>query len=144
MVNKIKKKAEQLRDEAADSVNRNSDWMRGRISALVDILVYIDILERAERISVAERFGTVLEAAEKAVGTRLTERRTMESNDIRMLVVKQMRDEGYSNASIGRLIHRDHSTVSYLYRCVNEMLALSVAFSKFMHIYDQFKKNLGQ
>ena len=144
MVDKIRKhiyaqKAKLIRGACAAQVAMETACKE---EAYDEILAYIDKLEKREGPSAMERYDVILWEAEKAVGAQLTAERTMENTDIRMLVVKQMRDEGYSNAVIGVLIHRDHSTVSYLYKCVNEMLAMPGAFSKFMHVYNRFKEYL--
>ena len=105
-----------------------------------EILAYIDKMQKRELPHAMERYDVILDAAQLAVGACLTTERTMENTDIRMLAVKQMREEGYSNTVIGVLIHRDHSTVSYLYKCINEMLSMPKAFTKFMHVYNRFKE----
>jgi hypothetical protein len=146
MVDKIRKhiyaqKAKLIRGACAAQVAMETACKE---EAYDEILAYIDKLEKREGPNAMERYDVILWAAQKAVGAQLTAERTMENTDIRMLVVKQMRDEGYSNAVIGVLIRRDHSTVSYLFKCVNEMLAMREAFSKFMHVYDRFKEYLEQ
>ena len=110
-----------------------------RMEAYDDVLAYIDKLEKREGPNARERYETVLEAAQRAVGITLSAGRSQEDVDIRLLVIKQMRDEGYSNSVVGLLLHRDHSTVSYNYKVVNEMLAMPSAFPKFMRVYKFFK-----
>ena len=108
-----------------------------------DVLAYIDKLEK-KGPTARERYDVILDAAQRAVGVKLTEERTQENTDIRMLVVKQMRSERYSTSVIGMLLQRDHSTISYLNKCMNEMLSMPGAFSRFMHKYYRFKDLLGQ
>ena len=145
MVDKIRKHIYYLRSQLIRGACSSQVAMETacKDEAYNEILAYIDKLEKREGPNAMERYDVILWAAQKAVGAYLTPERTMENTDIRMLVVKQMRDEGYSNAVIGVLIRRDHSTVSYLFKCVNEMLAMRGAFSKFMHVYDRFKEILG-
>ena len=113
-----------------------------RMEAYDDVLAYIDKLEKREGPNARERYETVLDAAQRAVGITLSAGRSQEDVDIRLLVIKQMRDEGYSNSVVGLLLHRDHSTVSYNYKVVNEMMSMPGAFSKFMHVYKRFKEEL--
>jgi len=144
MVDKIRKHIYYLRSQLIRGACSSQVAMETacKDEAYNEILAYIDKMQKRELPHAMERYDVILWAAQKAVGVQLTTQRTMENTDIRMLAVKQMREEGYSNTVIGVLIHRDHSTVSYLYKCVNEMLAMPKAFTKFMHVYNRFKEYL--
>ena len=89
-----------------------------------------------------DRYAILLRLAEQATGHQLTKSRCRENTDIRILVATQMRSEGYGLYEIGRWMERDHSTVTYYTKMMEDALSLPVACPELIRKYDSFKKEL--
>ena len=88
------------------------------------------------------RYKVVLEAAESVVGFRLGKARTSVNTDIRAIVAKILRSEGYSLSEVGDAINRDHSTVHALVKRVDEVLAIPESYREFYDMYNRTKEAL--
>ena len=88
------------------------------------------------------RYKVVLAAAEAVVGFRLGKARTSVNTDIRAVVSKILRTEGYSLSEVGDAINRDHSTVHALVRRVDEVLALPESYRGLYDMYMKTKEAL--
>lgn len=62
----------------------------------------------------------------------------------RNMVAYQLRLDGYSLPTIGRLLDLDHSTVLHCERQVNRMLMTPVMYENEVEIWNEFQKQLKQ
>ena len=88
------------------------------------------------------RYKVVLAAAEAVVGFRLGKARTSVNTDIRAVVSKILRTEGYSLSEVGDSINRDHSTVHALVKRMDEVLALPESYRGLYDMYMKTKEAL--
>ena len=88
---------------------------------------------------VSDRFATVLAAAQVATGWLLTSTRERGNTRIRSFVAFKLHSEGYSYSEIGKLIGRDHSTVTYLDNKVKDMLSVPGAYKNEIVLYRKFE-----
>lgn len=93
---------------------------------------------------VSERFSEVVAAAEKAVGCRLTRLRAKETTLVRCFVSYRLREEGYTYAEIGRMMERDHSTVTSQVNKVRDMISVPLAYKTEMEQFEEFERLLGK
>lgn len=91
-----------------------------------------------------DRYHILLTLAQEALGYTLTETRTRQNTDIRMMVAKQMRNEGYSLEEIGSFMGRDHSTVSFYTRTMDDALSFPIAYGNLIEKYATFKNKLEE
>lgn len=91
---------------------------------------------------VEERFPVVLKAAEQATSWMLTDSRERENTLIRSFVAYKLREEGYSYADIGKMMKRDHSTITHLANRMRDMLSLPNAYKWEVQQYKRFEEML--
>ena len=92
---------------------------------------------------VSERFAEVVAAAEQAVGCRLTRLRTKDTTLVRCFVSYRLREEGYTYSEIGRMLGRDHSTVTSQVNRVKDMLSLPQVFRWEVGAFRRFMELCG-
>ena len=90
--------------------------------------------------TIGERFPFVLACAEIAVGRKLSRERCEENTLIRAFVSYMLRSEGYSYSEIGRLLQRDHSTIMYLYKRMEDILSLPHVYRKEIDMFREFEE----
>lgn len=94
--------------------------------------------EDGTKPSVISRYDIVLYAAQVATGVQLTARRTTEDTKVRMLVAYQLHAEGYTYHAVGKAMHRDHSTASYLFKRMDDVLKNPSIWREMYHNYETF------
>lgn len=92
--------------------------------------------------SIGERFPLILKAAEQATSWKLTNSRVRENTLIRSFVAYRLRKEGYSHSEIGKMINRDHSTITHLVFRMRDMLSLPNAYKLEVEQYKRFEEML--
>ena len=100
--------------------------------------------EDESKPSVISRYDIVLYAAQVSTGVQLTARRTSEDTKVRMLVAYQLHTEGYTYAQVGKAMNRDHSTASYLYKKMDDVLKNPSIWKEMYHNYETFTQLLKQ
>ena len=108
---------------------------------------YTEILRRLREQNgvpppVEERYPSVLKAAEQATSWMLTDSRERENTLIRCIVAYKLREEGYSYADIGKMMKRDHSTITHLANRMRDMLSLPNAYKWEVQQYKSFEEML--
>ena len=78
--------------------------------------------EDSNKPSVVSRYDILVWAAQAVTGVQLTAKRTQEDTKVRMLVAHQLHTEGYTFYEVGKAMSRDHSTASYLYKRMDDVL----------------------
>lgn len=91
-----------------------------------------------------DRYQVLLALAEEALGYTLTKTRSRQNTDLRMVVAKQMRTEGYSLEEIGAFMGRDHSTVSFYNKTMDDALAFPIAYGDLINKYATFKNKIEE
>ena len=91
-----------------------------------------------------DRYHTLLALAEEALGYALTNARSRKNTDIRMLVAKQMRTEGYRLEEIAAFMGRDHSTVSFYARTMDDVLSFPIAYGDLINKYAEFQTKIDE
>lgn len=89
---------------------------------------------------IEERYPGVLACAELACGNKLTDSRERENILIRSFVAYKLHEEGYSYSEIGKMLKRDHSTVTNLVHRVRDMLSIPYAYKTEVSKYKEFEK----
>lgn len=89
---------------------------------------------------IEERYPGVLACAEIACGQALTDSRERENTQIRQFVAYRLHNEGYSYSEIGKMLKRDHSTVTNLVHRVRDMLSIPYAYKDEVAKYKEFEK----
>lgn len=89
---------------------------------------------------IEERFPGVLACAEIACGQALTDSRERENTQIRQFVAYRLHNEGYSYSEIGKMLKRDHSTVTNLVHRMRDMLSLPNAYKWEVQQYKRFEE----
>lgn len=110
-------------------------------------IYYTEILRRLREQNgvpppVEERYPSVLKAAEQATSWMLTDSRERENTLIRSFVAYKLREEGYSYADIGKMMKRDHSTITHLANRMRDMLSLPNAYKWEVQQYKRFEEML--
>lgn len=91
-----------------------------------------------------DRFHVLLSLAEEALGYTLTSTRSRKNTELRMLVAKQMRTEGYRLEEIAAFMGRDHSTVSFYARTMDDVLAFPIAYGDLINKFADFKTKIDE
>lgn len=91
-----------------------------------------------------DRYQILKALAEQAVGQPLTATRSRNNTDIRILIAKEMRTEGFLLEEIAEWMGRDHSTVSYYAASMDDALAYPVPFADLVNKYATFKNLLTE
>lgn len=108
---------------------------------------YKDILHKLRNENdvpppIEERYPGVLACAEIACGQALTDSRERENTQIRQFVAYRLHNEGYSYSEIGKMLKRDHSTVTNLVHRTRDMLSLPNAYKWEVQQYKRFEELL--
>lgn len=91
---------------------------------------------------IEERYPGVLACAEIVCGQPLTDSRERQNTLIRQFVAFRLHNEGYSYSEIGKVMHRDHSTITHLAYCMRDMLSLPNAYKWEVQQYKRFEEML--
>lgn len=89
---------------------------------------------------IEERYPGVLACAEIVCGNKLTDTRERENILIRSFVAYKLHEEGYSYSEIGKMLKRDHSTVTNLVHRVRDMISIPYAYKEEVAKYKEFEK----
>lgn len=89
---------------------------------------------------IEERYPGVLACAEQVCGNKLTDSRERENILVRSFVAYKLHEEGYSYSEIGKILKRDHSTVTNLVHRVRDMLSIPYAYKIEVAKYKEFEK----
>lgn len=92
---------------------------------------------------IEERYPIVLKAAEQATSWFLTESRERENTLIRAFVSYHLHEEGYSYSEIGKMMKRDHSTITHLAYKMRDMLSLPNAYKWEVQQFRRFEELCG-
>lgn len=91
---------------------------------------------------IEERYPGVLACAEIVCGNKLTDSRERENILIRSFVAYKLHEEGYSYSEIGKMLKRDHSTVTNLVHRMRDMLSLPVMYRQEVQQFKRFEEML--
>lgn len=91
---------------------------------------------------IEERFPGVLACAEIACGQALTDTRERENTQIRQFVAYRLHNDGYSYSEIGKMLKRDHSTVTNLVHRMRDMLSLPMVYRQEVQQFKRFEELL--
>ena len=91
---------------------------------------------------IEERYPGVLACAEQVCGNKMTDSRERENILIRSFVAYKLHEEGYSYSEIGKMLKRDHSTVTNLVHRVRDMLSLPNAYKWDVQQFRRFEEML--
>ena len=95
------------------------------------------------RPPISERYGIVLWAAQLAVGKQFCSGRAEEDVLIRVFTAYRLRLEGYSLDAIGKVMHRDHSTIiHYVRKKMADMLSVPGVYRKELDMYNKMNEIL--
>lgn len=89
---------------------------------------------------IEERYPGILACAELACGRELTESRDKGSTVIRCFVAYKLHREGYYYSEIGKMMHRDHSSITNLAYRMRDMLSLPNAYKREVEMYREFER----
>lgn len=104
----------------------------------------LDLDRDLSRPNGPDRYDALKSIAEVAAGHPLTGERSRENTDIRMMVAKQMRTEGYTVEEIGAWMGRDHSTVTYYAKAMDDALSMPVPFADLVSKFKNFQKMIAE
>lgn len=91
------------------------------------------------------RFYTLFKAAKELCGTGiLTTSRLPESVLGRKLIIYQMRKEGFSLHTIGKYLHRHHTSVLHLQKEMQNAIDYPQAFQKEMTFWNMFQNKIKE
>lgn len=91
---------------------------------------------------IEERYKVVLQAAEQATSWMLTDSRERENTLIRSFVAYKLREEGYLYSDIGKMLRRDHSTITHLANKMRDMLSVAYAYKWEVQQFKRFEEML--
>jgi len=83
-------------------------------------------------------YGTLMDAAEKAVGRTMDRTRRRESVLIRELVAYRMREDGHTLTDIARVIGVRHSTVVHYLRKMCDRFDVPACYADDLRMYAKF------
>lgn len=92
---------------------------------------------------IEERYPGVLACAEQVCGNKLTDSRERENILVRSFVAYKLHEIGYSYSEIGKMLKRDHSTVTNLVHRVRDMLSLPNAYKWEVQQFKSFEELCG-
>ena len=95
-------------------------------------------------VPIEERFPGVLACAELACGQPLTDTRERGNTIIRQFVAYRLHNEGYSYSEIGKVMNRDHSTITHLANRMRDMLSVPYAYRTEVSQFKEFDKLIGK
>ena len=85
-----------------------------------------------------DRYAILKDIAEKATGHTLTESRSRENTELRMLIATEMQSEGFTQEEIGTWMGRDHSTVAHYTAIFEDARKLPVMFADLLAKHQSF------
>ena len=91
---------------------------------------------------IEETYPHILSCAETACGRKLEESREKENTLIRCFVAYKLHNNGYSYSEIGKVMHRDHSTITHLANRMRDMLSLPNAYKLEVQQFKRFEEML--
>ena len=91
---------------------------------------------------IEEVYPFILSCAELVCGRQLTDTREMENSLIRCFVAYKLHNNGYSYSEIGKMLKRDHSTITHLSNRMRDMLSLPNAYKWEVQQYKRFDELL--
>ena len=91
---------------------------------------------------IEERYPGVLACAEIVCGNKLTDSRDRQNTLIRQFVAHKLHNDGYSYSEIGKIMKRDHSTITHLVHRMCDMLSLPNAYKWEVQQYKRFEEML--
>ena len=91
-----------------------------------------------------DRYAILKSIAEKATGHILTDSRSRENTEIRMLIASQMRSEGFTLEEIGLWMDKDHSTVTHYCVLLSDAQKLPKMFAALLSKQETFKRELSE
>ena len=91
---------------------------------------------------IEETYPKALQAAEQATSWMLTDTRERENTIIRSFVAYKLHNDGYSYSEIGKVMKRDHSTITNLVHRMRDMLSLPNAYKWEVQQYKRFEEML--
>ena len=89
-----------------------------------------------------QRYDRVLSCAERTCGHSLTDSRDKGNTLIRCFVAYTLQNEGYSYSEIGKMMKRNHSTITHLANRMRDMLSLPRAYKFEVQQYKRFEEML--
>ena len=89
---------------------------------------------------IEESYPHILSCAEAACGRKLEESREKENTLIRCFVAYKLHNSGYSYSEIGKVMKRDHSTITHLAHRMRDMLSIPHAYKAEVSMYKEFEK----
>lgn len=92
---------------------------------------------------IEECFPSVLHAAEQATSWMLTDSRERENTLIRTFLAYKLHNDGYSYSEIGKMMKRDHSTITNLVHRMSDMLSLPNAYKWEVQQFKRFEELCG-
>lgn len=91
---------------------------------------------------IEERYDFVLSCAEIACGQKLTDSRGRENTLIRSFLAHKLHNDGYSYSEIGKMMRRDHSTITHLDHRMRDMLSVPNAYKLEVQQFKRFEELL--
>ena len=89
-----------------------------------------------------DRFAILKQIAEKAAGHPLTNSRSRENTEIRMLIANEMRSEGFTLEEIGIWMGKDHSTIAHYTMLMEDARKYPLMYADLLAKQDSFIKQL--
>lgn len=89
---------------------------------------------------IEETYPIILSYAELACGQKLIDTRERENSLIRCFVSYKMHNIGYSYSEIGKMMKRDHSTITHLANRMRDMLSVPYAYRAEIVMYEKFER----
>lgn len=93
---------------------------------------------------IEESYPHILSCAEAACGRKLEESREKENTLIRCFVAYKLHNSGYSYSEIGKVMKRDHSTITHLAHRMRDMLSLPGAYKWEVQQFRRFEEMLNE
>lgn len=90
---------------------------------------------------IEEIYPFILSCAELACGQKLADTRERENSLIRCFVAYKLHNSGYSYSEIGKMMKRDHSTITHLANRMRDMLSVPYAYRVEIRMYEEFERN---
>ena len=128
-------------DNVLQDIQEHPEKYPGDVNVKSRFIEALRVLREKKKAAppVQERYPVVLAAAEKAVGRVLSMGREKENTLIRCFVSYRLHNEGYSFPEIGRVMKRDHSTITHLAHRMRDILSVPCAYKDEIEMYNQFE-----
>lgn len=89
-----------------------------------------------------DRYAILKSIAEQATGHTLTETRSRENTEVRMLIAAEMRSEGFTLEEIGIYMQRNHSTVTHYTKMLEDARKYPKMYADLIQKNESFKQQL--